>query len=175
MTKLTVKDLFNKKGKVKLTELYVTNALEAYAAEQAGIDIQIVSFKKETLRTGVPTNKWFRDAHIKDIREAAPNTFMIYGLGQLSSPEKAIDAALIAREINNCTEPAPSTLPESKISSGIFCIQAVISNIANGMLNAIIGIIIPILVFNNPRSLTIINRGIIAALTGIINPAIINA
>ena len=98
MTKLTVKDLFYKKGKVKLTELYVTNALEAYAAEKAGIDIQIVSFKKETLRTGVPTNKWFRDAHIKDIREAAPNTFMIFGLGQLSSIDKAIDAALIARD-----------------------------------------------------------------------------
>ena len=98
MTELTVKDLFEKKGKVKLTELYVTNALEAYAAEKAGIDIQIVSFKKETLRTGVPTNKWFRDAHIKDIREAAPNTFMIFGLGQLSSTEKAIDAALIARD-----------------------------------------------------------------------------
>ena len=98
MTKLTVKDLFEKKGKVKLTELYVTNALEAYAAEKAGIDIQIVSFKKETLRTGVPTNRWFRDAHIKDIREAAPNTFMIFGLGQLSSTEKAIDAALIARD-----------------------------------------------------------------------------
>ena len=98
MTKLTVKDLFEKKGKVKLTELYVTNALEAYAAEKAGIDIQIVSFKKETLRTGVPTNRWFRDAHIKDIREAAPNTFMIFGLGQLSSTEKVIDAALIARD-----------------------------------------------------------------------------
>ena len=98
MTKLTVKDLFEKKGKDKLTELYVTNALEAYAAEKAGIDIQIVSFKKETLRTGVPTNKWFRDAHIKDIREAAPNTFMIFGLGQLSSIDKAIDAALIARD-----------------------------------------------------------------------------
>ncbi|MDC3187152.1 3-methyl-2-oxobutanoate hydroxymethyltransferase [Pelagibacteraceae bacterium] len=98
MTKLTVKDLFEKKGKAKLTELYVTNALEAYAAEKAGIDIQIVSFKKETLRTGVPTNRWFRDAHIKDIREAAPNTFMIFGLGQLSSTEKAIDAALIARD-----------------------------------------------------------------------------
>ena len=98
MSKLTVKDLFEKKGKIKLTELYVTNALEAYAAENAGIDIQIVSFKKETLRTGVPTNRWFRDAHIKDIREAAPNTFMIFGLGQLSSTEKAIDAALIARD-----------------------------------------------------------------------------
>ena len=46
----------------------------------------------------MPTNRWFRDAHIKDIREAAPNTFMIYGLGQVSSPEKAIDAALIARD-----------------------------------------------------------------------------
>ena len=57
MTKLTVKDLFDKKGKVKLTELYVTNALEAYAAEKAGIDIQIVSFKKETLRTGLITEK----------------------------------------------------------------------------------------------------------------------
>jgi len=98
MTKLTVKDLFEKKGKVKLTELYVTNALEAYAAEKAGIDIQIVSFKKETLRTGVPTNKWFRDAHLKDIREAAPNTFMIFGLGHLSSIDKAIVAALIARD-----------------------------------------------------------------------------
>jgi len=98
MSKLTVKDLFEKKGKVKLTELYITNALEAYAAEKAGIDIQIVSFKKDTLRTGIPTNKWFRDAHIKDIREAAPNTFMIYGLGQMSSPDKMIDAALIARD-----------------------------------------------------------------------------
>ena len=98
MTKLTVKDLFEKKGKGKLTELYVTNALEAYAAEKAGIDIQIVSFKKETMRTGVPTNRWFRDAHINDIREAAPNTFMIFGLGQLSSIEKTIDAALIARD-----------------------------------------------------------------------------
>ena len=98
MTKLTVKDLFYKKGKVKLTELYVTNALEAHAAERAGIDIQIVSFKKETLRTGVPTNRWFRDAHIKDIREAAPNTFMIYASGQYSSPEKAIDASLTARD-----------------------------------------------------------------------------
>ena len=98
MTKLTVKDLFEKKQKVKLTELYVTNSLEAHAAEKAGIDIQIVSFKKETLRTGVPTNRWFRDAHIRDIREAAPNTFMIFGLGQLSSTEKAIDAALIARD-----------------------------------------------------------------------------
>ena len=98
MTKLTVKDLFEKKGKQKLTELYVTNALEAHASEQAGIDILIVSFKKETLRTGVPTNRWFRDAHISDIRNAAPNTFMIYGLGQLPSKEKAIETALIARD-----------------------------------------------------------------------------
>ena len=37
MTKLTVKNLFEKKGKDKLTELYVTNALEAYAAEKAGM------------------------------------------------------------------------------------------------------------------------------------------
>ena len=98
MAKLTVKDLFEKKGKQKLTELYVTNSLEAHASEEAGIDILIVSFKKETLRTGVPTNRWFRDAHISDIRNAAPNTFMIYGLGQLPSKEKAIDAALIARD-----------------------------------------------------------------------------
>ena len=98
MTKLTVKDLFEKKGKKKLTELYVTNALEAHASEEAGIDILIVSFKKETLRTGVPTNRWFRDAHISDIRNAAPNTFMIYGLGQVASKEKAIEAALVARE-----------------------------------------------------------------------------
>ena len=98
MKKLTVKDLFEKKGKKKLTELYVTNALEARAAEKVGIDILIVSFNKETLRTGVPTNKWFRDAHISDIRGAASNTFMIYGLGQLSSKEKAIEAALVARD-----------------------------------------------------------------------------
>ena len=98
MKKLTVKDLFEKKGKKKLTELYVTNALEARAAEKVGIDILIVSFNKETLRTGVPTNKWFRDAHICDIRSAASNTFMIYGLGQLSSKEKAIEAALVARD-----------------------------------------------------------------------------
>ena len=98
MKKLTVKDLFEKKGKKKLTELYVTNALEARAAEIVGIDMLILSFNKETLRTGVPTNKWFRDAHISDIRSAASNTFMIYGLGQLSSKEKAIDAALVARD-----------------------------------------------------------------------------
>ena len=98
MSKLTVKDLLDKKGKEKLTELYVTNALEAHAAEQVGINILIVSFEKETLRTGVPTNKWFRDAHISDIRNAATDTFMIYGLGQLSSKEKAIDASLIARD-----------------------------------------------------------------------------
>ena len=98
MKKLTVKDLFEKKGKKKLTELYVTNALEARAAEKVGIDILIVSFNKETLKTGVQTNKWFRDAHISDIRSAASNTFMIYGLGQLSSKEKAIDAALVARD-----------------------------------------------------------------------------
>ena len=77
----------------------MTNALEAYAAEQAGIDIQIVSFKKDTLRTGIPTNKWFRDAHIKDIRESAPNTFMIYGLGQMSSPSKMIDAAKVHGQV----------------------------------------------------------------------------
>ena len=59
---------------------------------------EVISFKKETLRTGVPTNRWFRDAHISDIRGAAPNTFMIYGLGQLPSKEKAIEAALIARD-----------------------------------------------------------------------------
>ena len=56
--KLTLKDLFRKKGKEKLTELYVTNALEAYASEQAGIDILIATFNKETLRTGEVTNKW---------------------------------------------------------------------------------------------------------------------
>jgi 3-methyl-2-oxobutanoate hydroxymethyltransferase len=97
-TKLTIKDLLDKKGKEKLTELCVTNALEAYASEQAGINMLIVSFNQETLRTGVPTNKWFRDAHVKDIRDAAPNTFMIYAGGQYSSPEKAIDGALIARD-----------------------------------------------------------------------------
>ena len=97
-TKLTVKDLLEKKGKQKLTELYVTNALEAYASEQAGIDILIAGFNKETLRTGAPTNKWFRDAHISDIRKAAPNTFMIYGIRQYSSKEQAIDGALAARD-----------------------------------------------------------------------------
>ena len=97
-TKLTIKDLLEKKGKEKLTELCVTNSLEAYASEQAGINMLIVSFNQETLRTGIPTNKWFRDAQVKDIREAAPNTFMIYASGQYSSPEKAIDGALIARD-----------------------------------------------------------------------------
>ena len=97
-TKLTVKDLFEKKGKEKLTELCVTNALEAYASEQAGINMLIVSFNQETLRTGIPTNKWFRDAHVKDIRDAAPNTFMIYAGEQYSSSEKAIDGALKARD-----------------------------------------------------------------------------
>ena len=51
MTKLTVKDLFERKVRVKLTELYVTNALEAYAAEKAGIDT--VSYTHLTLPTTV--------------------------------------------------------------------------------------------------------------------------
>ena len=43
---------------------------------------------------------WYQPRHNVMVSSewAAPNTFMIYGLGQLSSPEKAINAALIARE-----------------------------------------------------------------------------
>ena len=117
MTKLTVKDLFEKKGKVKLTELYVTNALEAHAAERAGIDIQIVSFKKETLRTGVPTNRWFRDAHIKDIREAAPNTLRILNTEDLHSLRNSRQLALKKGEEFTTTHWLENDLTKREVAS----------------------------------------------------------
>ena len=67
MAKLTVRDLFEKKGKQKLTELYVTNSLEAYASEQAGIDILIVSFNRSISEAN---NKKIQEEFVEHIKKA---------------------------------------------------------------------------------------------------------
>ena len=59
----TVKDLVNLKGKKKLTQINVVSAEEAAAAEAAGIDMIICGVDK-----------------LKEIREAAPNTFLTCGI-----------------------------------------------------------------------------------------------
>ena len=59
----TVQDLLRLKGKKKLTQINVISAEEAYAAESAGIDLLI---------TG--------GDNLKEIREAAPNTFLTCGI-----------------------------------------------------------------------------------------------
>ena len=93
--KLTVKDLFDLKGKRKLTELTVNNPMEAEACEEAGIDIiNVAGGPKNNFISIFDTNKWFKGASTKDIRAAAPNTFMIMGLGMCSSIPEAIDGGL---------------------------------------------------------------------------------
>ena len=59
----TVKDLIDLKGKKKLTQINVITPEEAAAAEAAGIDLII---------TGT--------SNLKEIREAAPNTFLTSGI-----------------------------------------------------------------------------------------------
>ena len=59
----TVKDLINLKGKKKLTQINVVSPEEAAAAEAAGIDMIICGVDK-----------------LKEIREAAPNTFLTCGI-----------------------------------------------------------------------------------------------
>ena len=59
----TVKDLINLKGKKKLTQINVVSAEEAAAAEAASIDMIICGVDQ-----------------LKEIREAAPNTFLTCGI-----------------------------------------------------------------------------------------------
>ena len=59
----TVKDLINLKGKKKLTQINVVSAEEAAAAEAAGIDMIICGVDQ-----------------LKEIRKAAPNTFLTCGI-----------------------------------------------------------------------------------------------
>ena len=63
MPKLTVKDIFDLKGKRQLTEVYVSTPTEAAACEAAGIDMIITGERGE----------------IKSFRAAAPNTFFSVG------------------------------------------------------------------------------------------------
>ncbi len=79
MKKLTVEDILALKGKRQLIELLVTTPEEARAAEEVGIDVLI---------TGYPFPE------TKDIRAAAPNTFLIMGIphGTCASEADAISA-----------------------------------------------------------------------------------
>lgn len=79
MPKLTVKDVLDLKGKRQLTELLVTTADEAAAAEAAGIDMLVTG-------GGGPNTK--------AIREAAPNAFLTLGIGYgtVASKEEAVRA-----------------------------------------------------------------------------------
>ena len=63
MAKLTVKDIFDLKGKRQLTEVYVSTPAEAAACEAADIDMIITGERGE----------------IKSFRAAAPNTFFTVG------------------------------------------------------------------------------------------------
>jgi 3-methyl-2-oxobutanoate hydroxymethyltransferase len=79
MKKLTVHDIFALKGKRQLIELLVTTPEEARAAEAVGIDLLI---------TGYPFPE------TKEIRAAAPNTFLTMGIphGTCASTADAIRA-----------------------------------------------------------------------------------
>jgi 3-methyl-2-oxobutanoate hydroxymethyltransferase len=76
MPKLTVKDIFDLKGKRQLTEVYVSTPAEASACEAAGIDLIITAERSDT----------------KAIRAAAPNTFFTIGLiyGDYVTADEAI-------------------------------------------------------------------------------------
>ena len=65
MQKLTVKDIFDAKGKRQLTELLVATEDEARAAEEAGIDM-LITMSGDML---------------KDVRKGARNTFITAGIG----------------------------------------------------------------------------------------------
>ncbi|MEZ4870623.1 MAG: 3-methyl-2-oxobutanoate hydroxymethyltransferase [Caldilineaceae bacterium] len=82
MPRLTVKEFLDLKGKRQLTEVLVTTPEEAAACEAAGIDLII---------TGL-------GGRVKEIRDAAPNTFLTLGLryGDCASGEEAIRAGFKA-------------------------------------------------------------------------------
>jgi 3-methyl-2-oxobutanoate hydroxymethyltransferase len=77
--KLTVKDIFDLKGKRQLTEVFVATAEEAAACEAAGIDM-LVTMGGDMLRA---------------VRDAAPNTFVTGALeyGQVVSGTDAVRQA----------------------------------------------------------------------------------
>lgn len=77
MPKLTVKDIFDLKGKRQFTEVYVSTTAEASACEAAGIDLIITSERND----------------VKAIRAAAPNTFFTVGFinsGEYVNPDECI-------------------------------------------------------------------------------------
>jgi 3-methyl-2-oxobutanoate hydroxymethyltransferase len=76
MPKLTVKDIFDLKGKRQFTEVYVSNPAEASACEAAGIDMIVTSENND----------------VKAIRAAAPNTFFTIGFIGSSEYATADDA-----------------------------------------------------------------------------------
>jgi 3-methyl-2-oxobutanoate hydroxymethyltransferase len=77
--KLTIKDIFDLKGKRQMTEVYVGNPGEAAAAEAAGIDMMVTSANND----------------VKAFRQAAPHTFFIVGIpyGEASSETEVIRRA----------------------------------------------------------------------------------
>ena len=78
-TKLTTQDLVAGRGEVQRTNVFVMTPEEAEAAEQAGIDILTVDGRLLT----------------PEIRQAAPNSFMIGGLafGHLATTDEYLRAA----------------------------------------------------------------------------------
>ena len=82
MKKLTVKDLFDLKGKRQLTEVYVSTVEEASACEAAGVEMLVTAASNPT----------------EAIRAAAPNTFLTIGLryGDCASATEAIRAGFAA-------------------------------------------------------------------------------
>jgi 3-methyl-2-oxobutanoate hydroxymethyltransferase len=70
----TVKDLLKLKGKKKLTQIHVLSPEEASAAEDAGIDLIVCP----------GTSK------LKEIREAAPNTFLTCGVSYMHESKESI-------------------------------------------------------------------------------------
>ena len=68
----TVRDIIELKGKKKLTQVRVTNALEAAAAEEAGIDLLLTGPGPELL----------------EIRKAAAKTFLTVGVPFIENPSK---------------------------------------------------------------------------------------
>ena len=81
--KLTVKDIFDLKGKRQFTEVFCRTPLEAAACEAAGIDMVIVSG---------------RGIDLKAYRDAIPRTFLSFGLpfGDHASGDEAVRAGFHA-------------------------------------------------------------------------------
>ena len=68
----TVRDIIDLKGKKKLSQLRVTSAQEAAAAEEAGIDLLLTGHGPE----------------LAEIRKAAAKTFMTVGVPFIENPSK---------------------------------------------------------------------------------------